>query len=172
MPEGTRIEMHEFRSRVIPHATEAQFERRLPNHFGMNTRNLQIDGLTLHMQTILSGPPTGSDQHGIILGRPEPGDNVDLAIASQCLLHQIHMLKHPHVDGCDLTGVMTTQDVIDIVERVEIVLSLLVSKGHIQPLISPDVKQCEPAGRKLTGKRHRGADQPTTQDGKPYERRA
>lgn len=75
---------------------------------------------------------------------------MNLLLATEFLLHQIHVLQHTHINSSYLTRVMAAQEVIHIIECREIIVPIFVSVGDIQPLIGPHVHQRQPALWKLT----------------------
>ncbi len=110
--------MYEFRARIVADTAISQFERGLADRFGMDHGNLHIDRLSLHMQAVLGGASAGPHQDRIILRRTKAGDDMNLAVTSKLLLHQIDMLNHTHIHRADFTGMMAAEDMIHFVECV------------------------------------------------------
>lgn len=60
---------------------------------------------------------------------------MNLPFTAQRLLHQIDMLDHPRIDRGHLARVMTAKQMIEIVQRGEIVPSALISITNPQSFV-------------------------------------
>ena len=52
---------------------------------------------------------------------------MDLAPAVDSLLHKIDMLQHAHIDGGHFSCVMTTQNMIHLIQRGEIIIAFIIT---------------------------------------------
>ena len=95
---------------------------------------------------------------------------MDLLLRAKLFLHQIDMLKYPHIDRTDLPGLVATEEIIDIIECPKIIGAGFVSIGHIQPLIRPNVDQCQSTFGKLASLNGLRTNQPPTQQESPDQR--
>lgn len=87
---------------------------------------------------------------------------MDLLLRAKLFLHQVDVLKHPYIDRTDLPGLVATQEIIHIIERRQIIAAGIISIGHIQPLICPDVDQRQPTFGKLASLNGLRTNQPPT----------
>lgn len=64
---------------------------------------------------------------------------MNLAISPKRFLHQVDVFDDTRIHGGYFTRMMTAQDVVELVQRGEIVLTCLVTVPHPQPLIGVHV---------------------------------
>ena len=97
---------------------------------------------------------------------------MNLPCTAQRLLHQIDMLDHPGIHRSHFARVMTTEDMIEIVQCGEIVPPALVPITNPQPLISMHVIKRQLAFRQAfpLRTRRRNVQKPAAQEKHPSHR--
>lgn len=128
---------------IIADAAVLQFQRRLPNGTMFDAGNVEIQRLTFNVKTMAGGATTSLHQHRIVFGRSIAGDDMNLAISTEGFLHQVDVLDKLGVHRGHLTSVMTSQDMVDVVERGEVVATLFVAKPDAQPLTGMNIVKRE-----------------------------
>lgn len=83
---------------------------------------------------------------------------MNLLLATEFPLHQIHVLQYAHINSPDLTRVMAAQEAIHIIKRCQIIVPGFVPVRDIQPLIGPHIHQRQPTLWKLTSLHRLRAD--------------
>jgi len=73
---------------------------------------------------------------------------VDLPLTAERLLHKIDVFDHARIHGGDLSRVMAAENVVEVVQRRQIVSSALVTIPDTQPLIGVNVVERQFAFRK------------------------
>ena len=87
---------------------------------------------------------------------------MDFLLSAQLFLDQIDMLQHSHINRTDLPSLVAAEKIIHIIKCRKIIGAGVVSVGHFQALIRPNVHQCQPAFGKLTSLNGLRTDQPPT----------
>jgi hypothetical protein len=73
---------------------------------------------------------------------------VDLVPATHCVLYEIHVLQHAHIDGGNFSCVMATQDMIDLVQRHKVVVACVITIPNSQSFVRAHVEEGEfPIGK-------------------------
>jgi hypothetical protein len=93
------------------------------------------------MQTVLRDTPAPPHKLRIVFGRPITGNHVDLAPAIDLFLHKIHMFQHTHIDGSHFSRVMTTQNMIHLIQRGEVIIAFVITILDLQPFVRVDVEE-------------------------------
>jgi len=131
--------MDEVCTRIISHAAKLQLESRLPDFPGTDAGNEKVNCLSFDMQAVPGGATASFDQKRIVRRRTIAGDYMDLSRAAKGLLHEIEVLNDAGIHRGNFSRVMTTENVIDVVQRRQIVLSAFVTIPQAQPLIGVDI---------------------------------
>jgi hypothetical protein len=106
---------------IIPNPTVLQLQCGMPKFANFNIGDIEIEGLTLDMEAMLRHSPTMFHELRIVLGRPIPGNHMDLAAANR-LLHEIDVFQHPHIDSRNFPCMMAAHNVIDLVQSNQVII--------------------------------------------------
>src|SRR5687767_7093355 len=91
------------------------------------------------MQTVSGGATAAFHQQGIVCRRPIAGNDMDFTPAAQGFLNQINVFDDSRIHRGDFARVVAAQDLIDVVQRRQIVVAPRVAVADPQPLIRMDV---------------------------------
>jgi len=107
--------MDEFAARIKSYPTVLQPQRGMANLAKFDPGNIEVERLSLDMQAVLRDSPTPLHEQCIVLGRPIAGNDMDLAGTMNRFVHEIDVFQQLHIDGGNFSGVMATQNVIDLI---------------------------------------------------------
>ena len=75
------------------------------------------------------------------------------------IVHEIYVLQQLHIDGCDFSCVMATQNMIHLIQRRQVIVSCVITIADSQSFVRVHVEEGEFAVRKLVRARDRGKQQ-------------
>ena len=112
---------------------------------------------------MLRDSPTPLYELRIVLGRPIARNHVDLAGAIDPFVHEIYMLQHSHIDGRHFSCVMATQNMIDLIQRCQVIVPCVITVTDSQSFVRVHVEEGEFAVRKFVRTCDRWTQQPATE---------
>lgn len=112
---------------------------------------------------MLRDSPAPLHELRIVLGRPISRNHVDLAGTTDRFLYKIHVLQHSHIDGGDFSCVMTTQNMIHLIQRRQVIVPCVITIADSQSFVGVHVEEGEFAVRKLVRARDRGTQKPAAE---------
>ena len=126
----TAIEMNEVCPRVIADAAILQFQRNPPDFTQTDSGNKEVDCLSLDVEAVPCGTAASFHQQGVIFRRSVGGDHVDFSLSAKRFLHQVDVFDDPRIDCGDFSRMVTAENVVEIIQRRQIVPSAIVAVPH------------------------------------------
>ena len=103
---------------------------------------------------MLRNAPAPLHELRIIRGRPVAGNHVNLTSAIDRFLHEIYMFQHAYIDGGHFSCVVTTQNMIHLIQRGEVIITFVIAILDSQSFVRVHVKEGEFTVWEFTCMRH------------------
>lgn len=139
--------MKKPRSRIVADPAPCQTERNAPDMIQSNSGDAEINGPPVDVKAVLGHTTSLPAQQFIVERRPISGYDLDFVPPAKSLVHRIHKLNHPNVNGLDLVGVVAPQKPIQLVERIRIIEALRGAVDDGGPLSRVKMEKREPSFR-------------------------
>ena len=92
---------------------------------------------------------------------------MDLSGTINRLLHEIHMLQHPYVDGGHFSRVMATKNMVHLIQRRQVIVPCVVSLADSQPFVGMHVEERQLPIGEFVRTRNRGTQEPAAEQQQP-----
>lgn len=154
--ETTGIEVDELSAWIKPYPAIAQLQCGMTDFPELDTRNIEVDRLSLNMQAVLRNASAPLHKQRIILRRPISGNHMDLTGATNRFVYEIHMLQQLRIDRGYFSCVMATQNMIHFIQRRKVIVPCIIPIADSQPLVRMHVEKGKFRVRKLARTCDRG----------------
>jgi hypothetical protein len=169
-PDRTGINMNEIGAGIVADAAASQKEGRFLEAGKLHTRDADIEGAPLQMETFVGNPAPLALQQSIVAGRAISRDDVNIVAAAELLIEKGEIVKGTGVDRMNFVGVVAPQQVVKITEGGRIVSTVGGTVGNFETLAGVSVEEGK-GGRECQAGRSSPAQSGTQQSKRRCEKR-